>query len=99
MTIEAPKLFDPTDVKPGESCSGIIHVCDVCGKRGRWNDQWSWYGSLADEDDAVVVKVCGCVQLRTTDALTLLKAKRKRIGRPISQTCCSLAKGEGIWAE
>jgi hypothetical protein len=83
MATEPLKLFDPTDVKPGDSCSGIVHVCDACGKRGRWNDKWSWYGSLADEDDSVAVKLCGCEQLSQKDALILLKAKRRRIGRPI----------------
>ena len=84
------KLFDPTSVKPGESCSGVIHVCDVCGKRGRWNDQWNWYGSHADEELGVVVKTCGCgyltegrEQLPTQEALILLKAKKRRIGLPI----------------
>ena len=26
------------------------YQCDVCGKVGFWNEDWSWYGSLADEE-------------------------------------------------
>lgn len=22
------------------------HICTVCGKRGKWSDTWSWYGSV-----------------------------------------------------
>ena len=26
------------------------YQCDVCGKVGFWGDNWTWYGSLTDED-------------------------------------------------
>lgn len=75
-------LFDPTLVKPGESCSGIIHVCDVCGGRGRWTDEWSWYGSLFDQDAGIILKTCGCARPPEGEAAVLLAAKRKRLGHP-----------------
>ena len=75
-------LFDPTDVQPGESCSGVIHVCDVCGRRGRWTGQWAWFGSYGDLDAGITLETCGCTQLSNEEAAILLAAKRKRHGRP-----------------
>lgn len=69
-------IFDDTKTKRGESKSGIIHVCDVCGCRERWNLCWSTYGSLLDEDCGVVLKTCGCRKLTDIEASDLLREKR-----------------------
>lgn len=82
MAVSTLKVFDPTAVKSGESLSGIIHTCDLCGRCGRWNIEWSMYGSLADEEAGVVLKACGCKRPSSTEAESLLAAKRKQLGRP-----------------
>lgn len=76
------KLFDPTDVKAGESTSGVIHVCDLCGRRGRWTKGWAQFGSYLDEDAGVILKSCGCSRPSDEAAAILLAEKRKRAGRP-----------------
>lgn len=73
-------LFDPNDTKPGESASGIIHSCDLCGKRGRWNKKWAWFGSYGDMDAEVVLKSCGCASPTETEGELLLAEKRTRLG-------------------
>lgn len=74
------KLFDPTAVKPGGSLTGNVYVCDVCGKRGHWNDDWRWFGSIADQDDGSMAYLCGCRALSDAEAMRLLKRKRKFAG-------------------
>ena len=91
MATNKLKLFDPTDLKPGESLSGIIHECDVCGKRERWHDQWRWYGSVADQDAGITLKICGCVVPSETEGKALLAAKRVRLGRS-----AKVSRGVGI---
>lgn len=27
-----------------------IHQCTNCGRRGAWDDGWSWYGSYKDQE-------------------------------------------------
>ena len=66
----------------GESLSGIIHCCDLCGKRGRWTDAWTWFGSAADEECEIILKFCGCKSISTTDAMILLESKRVKQGLP-----------------
>lgn len=66
------KVFDDTP-EYGVSDSGHIHVCDICGRRGRWGMGWSWYGD-ADEND--VLKVCGCESISEAKAEKLLKKKQ-----------------------
>lgn len=35
------------------------HICDACGRTALWDENWSWYGSLADLDDGKpVLKAC-----------------------------------------
>lgn len=35
-----------------------LHQCCVCGQCGEWGPQWSWYGSVMDEDAGTVAKFC-----------------------------------------
>lgn len=90
MAAKKLKLFDPSDLKLGESLSGIIHVCDVCGNRERWNDQWSSYGSYLDADAGITLEVCGCVVPSEEEGMALLAEKRKRLGRP-----ARVSRGDG----
>jgi len=72
------KLFDDTP-QPGESLTGVIHTCDLCGHRGRWSDRWRWFGSLRNLDDGCVLKVCeNCPTINNNDATRLLKEKQAR---------------------
>ncbi len=88
------KIFDPTtDVKPGQSNSGVVHTCDLCGRRGRWDDDWSFYGSIADQDAGIVLKTCGCARPSEKEATALLAKKRRRHGRP-GKVCRDV---EGSW--
>ncbi len=35
------------------------HRCDGCGKEGRWNKNWEWYGSYLDLDEGgQITKAC-----------------------------------------
>ncbi len=34
------------------------HTCCICQHVGKWNKNWAWYGSLKDEEDGDVDKVC-----------------------------------------
>ncbi len=39
--------------------SGESHQCSVCGKVGKWNKNWQWYGSYQDlEDGKEIIKTC-----------------------------------------
>ena len=73
------RIFDDTP-RQGESTSGVIHSCDLCGRRGRWTNAWSWYGSEADLECGVVVKTCGCQSVTDKEADSMLRAKRKALG-------------------
>ena len=76
------KLFDATDTTPGQSLSGVIHRCDVCGRRARWNDRWSFYGSVSDDDDGIVLKLCGCKRrLSQSESEQMLGSKRVTRGQ------------------
>ncbi|WP_025184105.1 hypothetical protein [Leptospira kirschneri] len=35
-----------------------VHICDICNKRERWNDSWSWQFVFEDFRDEVAFKVC-----------------------------------------
>lgn len=80
------RIFDDTPT-PGESTSGVIHVCDLCGNRGRWNDSWSWFGSDADEECEIILKICGCETISRNMALKLLIKKRLDRGLPQRPRC------------
>ena len=34
------------------------HVCFICGRKGLWADEWRVYGSIMDEDDGTLFKMC-----------------------------------------
>lgn len=36
----------------------LLHRCSVCGMCGEWDDSWSWFGSLLDEDAGTIAKFC-----------------------------------------
>jgi hypothetical protein len=38
-----------------------LYECDICGKQGDWDKNWSWYGSYKDMDDGKKV-FCLCSQ-------------------------------------
>ena len=79
-------LRDENDLKLDESTSGQIHFCDICGKRGRWNLRWSWFGSYLDYDAEVILKLCGCTSLTEADGKRLLAEKRTGMGlRPTAK--------------
>lgn len=69
------KLFDPDDVKPGESLSWVVHRCDICGRRFRWNAESQWYGPY-DPDDGPIVVSCGCRIPGVKECGEILKLKR-----------------------
>lgn len=29
------------------------HTCDGCGRVGPWDGSWTWWGSLAEEDEGI----------------------------------------------
>ncbi|MBM9499721.1 hypothetical protein JWG44_05580 [Leptospira sp. 201903071] len=38
-----------------------IHICDICNKRERWNDSWSWkivFGDLEDFREEIAFIIC-----------------------------------------
>lgn len=35
-----------------------IHICDICNKRGTWNENWSWKFVAQDFRDEQPFKVC-----------------------------------------
>lgn len=74
LPLQTLKIFDDTP-SPGVSDSGVIHCCDVCGKRGRWTASWCWYGSI---DDDRPVKMCGCRSLSNSEAAALHRKVRNR---------------------
>ena len=34
------------------------YTCCICGHTGIWDRHWAWYGSLKDDEDGDVDKVC-----------------------------------------
>lgn len=36
---------------PQQAPSGLAWLCNGCGHRGIWNENWSWYGSLKELED------------------------------------------------
>lgn len=44
------------------------HVCSVCGMRGPWSDEWSWFGSWRDYDERPERLVVTCSALCQYDA-------------------------------
>ena len=45
------------------------HICDICGKSGKWSPSWNWFGSLLDEEDGVVLKTCATECRQKVDAV------------------------------
>lgn len=55
-----------------------LHLCNVCGKLGRWKEGWSFYGSMFDEEEGTYTTVCSneCkhkVDVRPDDYLLKVK--------------------------
>ncbi len=44
------------------------HVCSICGTRGPWTPEWSWFGSLRDYDERPERLVLACSALCQFDA-------------------------------
>lgn len=41
-------LIRPPDTPPEFDNGYLIHTCCVCGCRGVWGPEWSWYGNWID---------------------------------------------------
>lgn len=63
-----------------------IHTCDICGTGNMWVEAWSWYGSMLDEEDGVVLKICGepCMEKLKGlgDPDVILRGLREQRGLP-----------------
>jgi hypothetical protein len=73
-------IFDPDarKLRDGDPNTGLIHRCYFCGKRDRWNDDWSWYGKPDEEHIAILS--CGCIP---EDArLQIVEAQQKQEPKP-----------------
>lgn len=36
-----------------------LHCCCICGTLGRWTSNWSWFGSIAEEEQGMAIpKFC-----------------------------------------
>jgi len=59
-----------------------IHICDICGKQGRWSSHWSWYGSRVDEENGTLKRICSepCKQKFEAMGKPMPKIKRNRYG-------------------
>lgn len=46
-----------------------LHMCNVCGKLGRWRDGWSFYGSIFDEEEGTGTVLCSneCKAIASND--------------------------------
>ncbi len=52
------RLVRSNEFSPGEAGPGGEHECCICGKRGEWNKNWTWYGNLLDGCGNDVDKCC-----------------------------------------
>ena len=43
-------MISPPDVR--------LHKCDECGAVAPWSAAWSWWGSVIDLEDGVVLRFC-----------------------------------------
>jgi hypothetical protein len=76
------KIFDPNKIKPGESLSGVIFKCDLCGRRGRWSISWSRFCGIDDSFPETLFS-CGCRVPDETEAEILRRRKIKSGGRNV----------------
>ena len=55
----------------------MLHECSICGHCAEWNDSWTWYGSVMDQDAGKVAKFCSaeCMQTEPPDK-TLFRVRR-----------------------
>lgn len=51
-----------------------VHTCTECGREGFWDQNWTWYGSLQDEDEGTIrVKVCSPACMASAQAKGLCR--------------------------
>lgn len=55
------------------------HVCDNCGARSAWTQDWQWFGSYIDMEDGAIARLCSeaCRAEATVPELNGLVRRRR----------------------
>ncbi len=67
MSLKLSYYDKKSDISDGQRA----HTCCICGYVGPWGHKWAWYGSLRDDEDGDVDKVC------SEDCMAAYNAKHK----------------------